>query len=127
MLAAPGITIPQRKIDPNQIDARGDDVREGKPDGDGPIDTRLAESRIDFFPVNDQDRARAKGGIPGYGARNPSEVVVPKEVVVQKDVVAPKVDAPSVNRSPHQADAPVPAAPPADSANAPIHAAPQRP
>jgi hypothetical protein len=67
MLSAPGIDVHARKVNPDQVDGRGPDSRDGSADSKGPVDARVADSRIGGTPINDQNGARVKGGIPGYG------------------------------------------------------------
>jgi hypothetical protein len=67
MLSAPGIDVHARKVNADQVDGRGPDSRDGSADSKGPVDARVADSRIGGTPINDQNGARVKGGIPGYG------------------------------------------------------------
>jgi hypothetical protein len=67
MLSAPGIDVHARKVNSDQVDGRGPDSRDGSADSKGPVDARVADSRIGGTPINDQNGARVKGGIPGYG------------------------------------------------------------
>jgi hypothetical protein len=67
MLSAPGIDVHARKVNSDQVDGRGPDSRDGSADSKGPVDARVADSRIGGTPINDQNGARVKGGTPGYG------------------------------------------------------------
>lgn len=71
MLSAPGIDVHARKTNPDQVDGRGPDSRDGATDSKGPVDARVADSRIGGTPINDQNGARVKGGTPGYGTPVP--------------------------------------------------------
>lgn len=71
MLSAPGIDVHARKVNPDQVDGRGPDSRDGTTDSKGPVDARVGDSRIGGGPINDQNGARVKGGTPGYGTPVP--------------------------------------------------------
>lgn len=67
MLSAPGIDVHARKTNPDQVDARGPDSRDGAASSQGPVDARAGDCRIGGGPINDQHDARVRGGTPGYG------------------------------------------------------------
>lgn len=71
MLSAPGIDVHARKANPDQVDGRGPDSRDGAMDSKGPVDARIGDARIGGAPINDQNAARVKGGTPGYGTPAP--------------------------------------------------------
>jgi hypothetical protein len=98
MLSAPGIDVHKRKANPDQVDGRGPDARDGSPASQGPVDARAADCRIGGAPINDQDGARVRGGTPGYGtpeapARDAAD---PKPQQREAHAVPPPAPAPPV-------------------------------
>lgn len=95
MLSAPGIDVHQRKTNPDQVDGRGPDARDGSMDSKGPVDARAPDSRLGGRPINDQNGARVKGGVPGYGAPAPHTDAAAQPPTREAHAVPPQPPAPA--------------------------------